>query len=432
MSNDSTVNIQPQRAEREFTRTGFELLISTGGEEEPIRFPIWYENVTVGGPQVPDADIKLENAEIGGWHGSFHFRQGGLFFTNSDSSVPVTLNEEAVSFAPLENGDTLSVSNYLILVRNLDEKLAVLESCSEPHRGRMWGVGSEALTIGRGQEKRHNNVDLDDVTVSRAQATVRKEDEGGFVLFPDTRNSPIRINGEIVTGPCDLENGDLLQFGQQLLRFRVNSVEKKRRELITQEATILFADVWDYSTFAEGRPLEDTIMQMNEFYAGLGKVIEHHNGVLLTFLGDAMMAVFGTESSSTDAPLSAVRAALAMQARLIDLNSAWKTQGRPSLRMGVGINTGEVMVGDVGFTGKFEFAAMGDNTNLAARVEKLTREYESNIIVTESTREALGSSFFLRELGLTKVKGRVTPVRIFGVDGEVTSGEDIDDLEAWL
>lgn len=90
------------------------------------------------------------------------------------------------------------------------------------------------------------------------------------------------------------------------------------------------------------------------------------------------------------------------------------------------------MVGDVGFTGKFEFAAMGDNTNLAARVEKLTREYESNIIVTESTREALGSSFFLRELGLTKVKGRVTPVRIFGVDGEVTSGEDIDDLEAWL
>jgi len=90
------------------------------------------------------------------------------------------------------------------------------------------------------------------------------------------------------------------------------------------------------------------------------------------------------------------------------------------------------MVGDVGFTGKFEFAAMGDNTNLAARVEKLTREYESNIIITESTREALGSSFFLQELGLTKVKGRVTPVRIFGVDGEVTSGEDIDDLEAWL
>jgi class 3 adenylate cyclase len=431
MSNESTVNIQPQRAEREFTRTGFELLISVEGEES-IRFPIWYENVTIGGPQVPDVDIKLEDAAIGGWHGSFHFRQGGLFFTNSESSTPVTLNEEAVSFAPLENGDTLAVSNYSILVRNLDEKLAVLESCSDPHRGRMWGVGSEPLTIGRGQEKRHNDVDLDDVTVSRAQATLKKEEDGGFILFLDTRNSPTRINGEIVTKPSELENGALLQLGEQLLRFRVNSVEKKRRELITQEATILFSDVWDYSTFAEGRPLEDTILQMNEFYAGLGKVIEHYGGVLLTFLGDAMMAVFGTEDSPNDAPLNAVRAALAMQVRLGELNATWRTQGRPSLRMGVGINTGEVMVGDVGFTGKFEFAAMGDNTNLAARVEKLTREYESNIIITESTREALGSSFFLQELGLTKVKGRVTPVRIFGVDGEVTSGEDIDDLEAWL
>lgn len=425
------MNIQPQRGEREFTRTGFELLISIEGEES-IRFPIWYENVTIGGPRVPDVDIKLEDDTIGSWHGAFHFRQGGLFFTNSESSIPITLNEDTVSFAPLENGDTLAVSNYLILIRNLDEKLAVLESCSEPHRGRMWGVGSEPITIGRGQEKRHNDVELDDLTVSRAQATLTKEEDGGFILFLDTRNSPTLINGELVTRPSELQNGDLLQFGEHLVRFRVNSVEKKRRELITQEATILFSDVWDYSTFAEGRPLQDTIHQMNEFYGGLGKVIEQHGGVLLTFLGDAMMAVFGTEEAPQDAPLNAVRAALAMQVRLAELNSTWLAQGRPSLRMGVGINTGEVMVGDVGFTGKFEFAAMGDNTNLAARVEKLTREYESNIIITASTRDALGSSFFLRELGLTKVKGRVTPVRIFGVDGEVTSGEDIDDLEAWL
>ena len=75
------------------------------------------------------------------------------------------------------------------------------------------------------------------------------------------------------------------------------------------------------------------------------------------------------------------------------------------------------MVGDVGFTGKFEFAAMGDNTNLAARVEKLTREMGCKIIITASTRKALAERFLLRDLGTTTVKGRETPVQLFGVTG---------------
>jgi class 3 adenylate cyclase len=430
MSNDSTVNIQPTEEERDFTRTGYELLISKEGEET-ILFPIWYENVTIGGPGVMDVDILLDDPTLDSWQGTFHFRQGGLFFTNGDSQLRVEINDKAASFSPLKNGDKLSVPGCVITIRNLDEKLAVLEGCSEPHRGQLWGVGAEPLTIGRGSGKRHNNVDLNDITVSRAQATLKKE-AADFFIYPDTINSPIRLNGELVTKRSKIENGALLQLGQQLLRFRINSVEKKRRELISQEATVLFSDIWAYTTFAEGRPLEDTIQQMNEFYSGLGKVVEEHGGILLTFLGDAMMAVFGTETPTDADPVSAVRAALAMQARLDELNLIWKGQGRPCLQMGVGINTGEVMVGDVGFTGKLEFAAMGDNTNLAARVEKLTRDYDSRIIITESTREALGDRFYLKDLGATKVKGRVNPVSIFGVDGESSSGTGTSDLEAWL
>ena len=220
-----------------------------------------------------------------------------------------------------------------------------------------------------------------------------------------------------MTEATELQNGALIQLGQQLLRFRINGVEKQRRDLIPQEATILFSDVWNYSSFAEGRPLEETIQQMNEFYSGLGKVIKKHGGVLLTFLGDAMMAVFGADGPDERDPERAVRAALAMQVRLNELNEEWEERGKPTLQVGVGINSGEVMVGDVGFTGKFEFAAMGDNTNLAARVEKLTREMGCKIIVTGSTRAALSDQFLLRELGTTKVKGRDTPVDLFGVEG---------------
>ena len=130
-----------------------------------------------------------------------------------------------------------------------------------------------------------------------------------------------------------------------------------------------------------------------------------------------MMAVFGSDGPTADDPVHAVKAALGMQERLCELNEVWAADDKPTLQVGVGINSGEVMVGDVGFTGKFEFAAMGDNTNLAARVEKLTRTMACKIIVTASTRKALGDQFELRELGTTTVKGRETPVQLFGVLG---------------
>ncbi len=161
--------------------------------------------------------------------------------------------------------------------------------------------------------------------------------------------------------------------------------------------------------------MEETISQINEFYRAMGKVIESHYGLLMTFLGDAMMAVFGAEKHHELDPVRAVEAALDMQKRLEELNEEWRKKNMPTMRIGIGINTGEVMVGDVGFTGKMEFAAMGDNTNLAARLEKLTREYDVSIIISGSTEAAVRGKFKVQPLGVTKVKGRQTPVTIFSV-----------------
>jgi adenylate cyclase len=117
--------------------------------------------------------------------------------------------------------------------------------------------------------------------------------------------------------------------------------------------------------------------------------------------------------------VQAARAGLAMQACLAELNRDWAERGLPSLKIGVGINTGEVMVGDVGFTGRLEFAAMGDNTNLAARLEKLTREQQVGIIVSGSTGKLICDRFCLRPLGATQVKGRQAEVEICEVLGPV-------------
>lgn len=415
MSDDFTINVEADESDARFTRTGFELTVSDG--RTSTRYPVCSGEVVLGGPGERAVDLQLEAPELANRQAVFHYRQGSLFFTNLDSSVPISVNGTLSTFAPLKDGDQLSFLHYLVGVFHVDQKLATLEGCSDPHRGQLWGMDGQEMTIGRGSGVRPNLVDLNDRTISRAQATVLHQGGGSFVLRPDTSNSPVRINGKAIAGEEKLPNGSLIQLGQQLLRFRISEVERERRDLLPQEATILFSDVWNYSSFAEGRPLEETIGQMNEFYGGLGKVIKAHGGVLLTFLGDAMMAVFGSDGPDEKAPENAVRAALEMQSKLVELNLKWSGEGRPNLQAGVGINSGEVMVGDVGFTGKYEFAAMGDNTNLAARVEKLTREKGVKTIITGSTRQALGELFELRPLGTTTVKGRETPVELFGVTG---------------
>ena len=128
-----------------------------------------------------------------------------------------------------------------------------------------------------------------------------------------------------------------------------------------------------------------------------------------------LMAVFGSTGQDPAAPSQAVRCAQAMQKRLLEINQDWSRRGLPTMRIGVGINTGEVMVGHVGFTGRYEFAAMGDNTNLAARLEKLTRQHDAGIIISGSTQVALESGFVTRSLGTTQVKGRQAEVHLFQV-----------------
>jgi class 3 adenylate cyclase len=415
MFDDATINLQSGDGGREFKRVGFELVV-TDPDGQTTRYPLYFEEIYLGRTGEKNVDIALSHGQLANRQAAFHFRQGSLFFSNLDSDLPIAVNGTPATFSPLKDQDEIRFLDYLVKVHHMDRRLATIEGCTEPYRGSIWGVNEEPVTIGRGTGKRPNVIDLKDRTVSRTQATIFFEDDA-FQLQPDTANSPIRINGEEITETTELLDGALIQLGQQLLRFRLKGKEEKRRALIPQEATILFSDVWNYTTFAEGRPLEETINQMNEFYAGLGKVIKVHGGVLLTFLGDAMMAVFGADGPTEEDPAAAVRAALAMHTKLEELNQDWESRGMPTLRIGVGINSGEVMVGDVGFTGKFEFAAMGDNTNLAARVEKLTRDLDAKILITGSTRQSLGEDFQLESMGSTKVKGRETEVKLFRVDG---------------
>ena len=134
----------------------------------------------------------------------------------------------------------------------------------------------------------------------------------------------------------------------------------------------------------------------------------------MTYLGDAMMVLFEGESNPTFS-VDAVQAALDMHDKLQLLNQSWLRRGYPAIRMGIGIATGEVMIGDVGATEHREFAAMGDTTNVAARIEKLTRVHDAKVLICHTTAELVYSCFQIESLGETELKGRRKTVGLYSV-----------------
>jgi len=185
--------------------------------------------------------------------------------------------------------------------------------------------------------------------------------------------------------------------------------------------TILFSDLRGFTTWSEKTREDVLIPQLNEYLGAMVACIHANGGTLHKFIGDAVMAVWGDLIS--DGPVAdankACRAALAMKAHLDQLNAQWAAHGRHTLQMGVGLNHGNVIVGNIGSPARMEFTVIGDSVNLAARLEGLTKEYEATIIVGESIQGLVGGQFQIRSLGHAMIKGKAAGVPIFELCGEI-------------
>jgi len=181
-------------------------------------------------------------------------------------------------------------------------------------------------------------------------------------------------------------------------------------------ATVLFSDLRGFTTLSESRPPEEMIAQLNEYFSEMVEIVFDCRGTVDKFVGDMIMAIF---SAPLPDPLHADRAvgcAIAMQRRLVSLNQAWKAGGKPELHCGVGINSGEMVVGNVGSESIRSYTVIGDNVNLGARLESLCKEYKTDIIISDRTRSFLREEYRFTELGDVKVKGKAQAVRILSVD----------------
>ena len=197
--------------------------------------------------------------------------------------------------------------------------------------------------------------------------------------------------------------------------------------------TILFSDLIGFTTLSEKADPEALVAQLNEHLSRMTSVIFNNGGTLDKFIGDAIMAVWGNVRSlgtAQDAK-NAARAALAMRQELAQLNQKWRSEGRMGLGMGIGINQGEVIVGNIGSQERMDPTVIGDAVNLASRLEGLTRVYGVDILVGASAAELVREEAYLRSVARVQVKGKTKPVDVFTFIG--SRNEDVDpELLKWL
>jgi adenylate cyclase len=193
-----------------------------------------------------------------------------------------------------------------------------------------------------------------------------------------------------------------------------------------KELTVLFSDIRNFSSFAEAMGPEELASFLGEYLTPMTALVLESGGTLDKYIGDAVMAIWAAPVDLPDHAARACDVALRMQAALGDLNAKWKREGKPQIAIGIGLNTGVMSVGNMGSAARFDYTVLGDQVNLGARLEALTKEYGIGILVGEATAKAAGPAFVFREVDLVRVKGRAAAAPVFQLLGR-TGETHIDD-----
>jgi len=181
--------------------------------------------------------------------------------------------------------------------------------------------------------------------------------------------------------------------------------------------TIIFTDIRNFTTLSETAASNTVVEWLNDYFGRMNTIVESFGGHVNKYIGDGLMIVFGApiDRGDTQEARAAVRCGLAMLEEVEKMNGDWKGTGRPVIKIGCGIHTGEATCGVVGAERRLEYTIIGDTVNLSARLESTTKEFAVPILISEPTAKLLGDEFEIHPLGETKVKGKTESTTVFTV-----------------
>ncbi len=205
----------------------------------------------------------------------------------------------------------------------------------------------------------------------------------------------------------------------------LNSLNKR------SNISIIFSDIRGFTTLSEKLSPEDVVAFLNPYLEAMSKVIYKHGGTVDKYEGDAIIAFFGEPVPFEDHAVRALRAALDMRVALDELKKQWEKEGRPSqIEMGIGINSGDVFVGLLGSAQRINYTVIGDNANLASRLQDLTKTYAWPVLISESTYQQVKEEFDTEFADAVTVKGKTKPVNVYKVIGRKGAPKS-EQLQSW-
>jgi adenylate cyclase len=259
-------------------------------------------------------------------------------------------------------------------------------------------------------------------SITRVLKDIRNGDLDARVRV--TTNDEIGYSGEVINEMAEgLEERELIKetFGKYVSDEVRDEILSGRIPLDgeAREATVLFADLRDFTPMVESTPPKEVVQVLNRYFRRMEAAVHRHSGLVLQYIGDEIEAVFGAPVYRADHPTDAVRTALEMRERLSRLNEELSAQDHPTLRHGIGIHSGRVVAATIGSPHRLSYALVGDTVNVASRLQGLTRELGTDILLSRETAERLIEPFPLKTFPPARVKGRSRPVEIRGLDGMV-------------
>ena len=204
-------------------------------------------------------------------------------------------------------------------------------------------------------------------------------------------------------------------FSPDVLRALVRARDEQSLGPRRRVATVLFSDIRGFTSISERLQPEQVEEMLGEYLTEMTQIVFKHRGSVDKYMGDGIMALYNAPFEDPEHALNAIRTGLEFQERALAVSARWQEKLGVPIRIGVGINTGEMLVGTLGSRQRFEYTALGDNVNLASRLESATKDHGASIIISEYTYEHVKGRFPIRVLGDVTVKGKSRPVKIYGV-----------------
>ncbi|MBW4528406.1 MAG: GAF domain-containing protein [Phormidium tanganyikae FI6-MK23] len=324
----------------------------------------------------------------------------GVISTNKEGNI-IAANESAKKLLGLSEEDAIEGLPITQLIQLEKGSFYNWFNLAITARNREQYYPDQTLQPIRGEEQHSINLSINTI----ADANDRDRVSGALIVMDD------------ISDEKRLKSTMYRYMTQELAEQLLENPDAAKMGGDRKEVSVLFSDIRSYTTLTETMEAEEVVEMLNQYFESMVEAVFMHKGILDKYIGDAIMAVFGSPLPLNDHEWMAVQTALEMRHRLTAFNQMRNARNEQTIEIGIGMNSDTVISGNIGCSKRMEFTAIGDGVNLGARLEGASKLYGTDIVMSESTYRPCADRIWARELDFIKVKGKNKPVAVYELVG---------------